>query len=64
MFGTNPLKKAAPDTENEKKLSTVLRKAWATFAKDPVHGLETFGWPKYDKTRRFCPFHYMDNING
>jgi cholinesterase len=44
------LKKNGPDTENEKKLSATLGKAWTEFAKDPAHGLERMGWPQYDKT--------------
>jgi carboxylesterase type B len=52
VFGTNPLKKGGPDTENEKKLSADLRRAWSAFAKDPAHGLEKLGWPQYDKTSK------------
>jgi carboxylesterase type B len=58
VFGTNPLKSGGPDTENEKKLSADLRRAWTEFAKDPAHGLEKLGWPQYDKTSKstLCPF--------
>ncbi|KAF2431719.1 alpha/beta-hydrolase [Tothia fuscella] len=51
VFGTNPLKKGGPDTENEKKLVATLSKAWTEFAKDPAHGLEKMGWPQYDKSK-------------
>jgi carboxylesterase type B len=50
VFGTNELKKTGPDTENEKKLSAEVRRAWAEFTKDPAHGLEKLGWPQYDKS--------------
>ena len=50
VFGTNEFKKTGPDTENEKKLSAEVRRAWAEFTKDPAHGLEKLGWPQYDKT--------------
>jgi hypothetical protein len=53
VFGTNPLKGNGPDTENEKKLSKELRKAWTDFAKDPAHGLQNLGWPQYDKSSKW-----------
>jgi cholinesterase len=39
-------KKSTPE---ESKLSLLLRQAWTTFAKDPVHGLTKLGWPLYDE---------------
>ncbi|KAF2674497.1 alpha/beta-hydrolase [Microthyrium microscopicum] len=51
VFGSNPMKGKGTDTENEKKLSKELRKAWTEFAKDPAHGLEKMGWPQYDKSK-------------
>jgi cholinesterase len=36
-------------TPEEAKLSLLLRQAWTTFAKDPVHGLTKLGWPLYDE---------------
>jgi cholinesterase len=49
LFGTTETRKVSKgaDTANEKKLAKSLRDAWAGFAKDPVHGLEKLGWPKY-----------------
>jgi cholinesterase len=29
-------------------LAKKIRDAWATFAKDPVYGLEKMGWPLYN----------------
>jgi hypothetical protein len=52
VFGTDPLKNNGPDTENEAKLSAELRRAWASFTKDPAHGLEKLGWPQYDKSSK------------
>ncbi|KAF2649768.1 alpha/beta-hydrolase [Lophiostoma macrostomum CBS 122681] len=46
IFGTSDLR--GPDTEVEAKLSKYYQSAWAAFARDPEHGLETFGWPLYD----------------
>lgn len=37
-----------PSTAEEKKLSAVLMKAWADFARDPVNALNKLGWPLYD----------------
>jgi cholinesterase len=48
VFGTvdNPPRKAV--NEQEEELSQQLSKAWTDFAKDPVNGLNKFGWPMYD----------------
>jgi cholinesterase len=38
-------------TAEEIALSKNVRKAWATFAKDPQEGLTKIGWPVYDGTK-------------
>ncbi|KAJ4301918.1 hypothetical protein N0V90_004014 [Kalmusia sp. IMI 367209] len=45
VFGTSSL--SGEDTEREKELSKWMQGAWAAFAKDPVGGLEGYGWPRY-----------------
>lgn len=47
LFGTNQV--VTPNTPDENALGTQLRGMWATFAKDPVNGLNTFmgGVPRY-----------------
>ena len=48
VFGTTEYVSHRQDTAEEIKLSSAMRKAWATFAKDPVNGLAKLGWPMYD----------------
>lgn len=47
LFGTNQV--ATPNTPDENAIGTQLRSMWASFAKDPVNGLNTFmgGVPRY-----------------
>jgi cholinesterase len=46
IFTTMP---TVPDsTPEEISISTYMRGAWVAFAKDPVNGLTTYGWPVYD----------------
>jgi carboxylesterase type B len=40
-------------TPAQLKVSELMNKAWATFAKDPENGLLKFGWPLYDEKREF-----------
>jgi hypothetical protein len=42
------MKKKGNDLPAEKELAKKIRDAWASFAKDPEHGLEKLGWPVYD----------------
>lgn len=36
---------------------------WATFAKDPVHGLEKLGWPVYDESSEYsCSMKMIDSF--
>ena len=37
-----------PSTKEEIALGKYLRQTWAAFAKDPVHGLERYNWPRYN----------------
>ncbi|KAI9656504.1 MAG: hypothetical protein M1821_004711 [Bathelium mastoideum] len=36
------------NTDVQNKVSRYLQHAWTTFARDPLHGLERLGWPRYD----------------
>ena len=38
-------------TAEQLKVSELMNRAWATFAKDPENGLLKFGWPLYDEKR-------------
>jgi cholinesterase len=53
LFDTSPSGGSYPaNTPAEVAIGSYLRGAWATFAKDPVSGLKTYGngtgWPTYD----------------
>ncbi|KAG9244295.1 Alpha/Beta hydrolase protein [Calycina marina] len=36
-----------PDTPAEISIRKYVQGAWTTFAKDPQHGLDNYGWPRY-----------------
>ena len=47
VLGVSEEVSGLPDSEEEKKMSAVFMKAWATFAGDPKDGLRIeLGWPK------------------
>ena len=51
VFGTaQDVAGGQPNSAAENRTSAYLMKVWATFAKDPQHGLEELGWPLFDPT--------------
>jgi cholinesterase len=50
VFGATERTSAIPSTPDQLQLEKNVMTAWATFAKDPEHGLEKLGWPLYDST--------------
>lgn len=46
LFNTTPTANIA-DTPDEEAIGTYLRGAYAAFARDPVNGLNAYGWPQY-----------------
>ncbi|KAE8148624.1 cholinesterase [Aspergillus avenaceus] len=51
LFGTASSITGVPDSEHQSKAAAYMRKAWATFAKDPYNGLSTrLRWPQFDHT--------------
>lgn len=50
VFGTMEALSGDPNTKLELKVSEYMQSAWAAFAKDPMTGLDAYGWPKYDPT--------------
>ena len=49
IFGTSEDVTRIPPSEDQKKMSRLFQKAWATFAGDPVDGLSTMmGWPEFN----------------
>ncbi|TVY24137.1 Acetylcholinesterase [Lachnellula hyalina] len=62
IFDTMPSDPAS--TPEEISISSYMRGAWAAFAKDPVKGLTTYGWPSYDVTKDTLIRLAYDNITG
>ncbi|TVY46800.1 Cholinesterase [Lachnellula occidentalis] len=62
IFDTMPSEPAS--TPEEISISAYMRGAWATFAKDPVNGLATYGWPSYDVSKDTLIRLAYDNITG
>jgi carboxylesterase type B len=55
VFGlAEQISKKTAATEQQLKIATVMNKAWATFAKDPVNGLLQLGWPLYNASGKSC----------
>jgi carboxylesterase type B len=54
LFGTTSSTPGPNSTAEELKFQTYLQGAWTTFAKDPVHGLQTYGggWPLYNPAEK------------
>jgi carboxylesterase type B len=49
LFGTSSYVSGSPNTAVQQAVGAYMRKAWATFAKNPTTGLSAdFGWPTYD----------------
>ncbi|KAH8668035.1 Alpha/Beta hydrolase protein [Tricladium varicosporioides] len=44
----NTLPPSPPSTTEQISIGNYMRGAWAAFAKDPVNGLTTYGWPSYN----------------
>ena len=52
IFGTaEDVAGGVANTAEEDKLIKYMMKVYATFARDPKHGLEKLGWPQYDPMR-------------
>ena len=48
VFGTSSAVSGVPDSDYEAKTAAYMRRAWSTFAKDPIDGLSReLKWPKY-----------------
>jgi carboxylesterase type B len=55
VLGTTERRKGSKNTDEENKMIKNTMTAWAAFAKDPAHGLEKLGWPKYDPKGSLMP---------
>jgi carboxylesterase type B len=53
IFDTVPKGEGIPaSTKAEVALGKYMRRAWATFAKDPARGLKLYGWPQFDPAKK------------
>lgn len=50
LFGNSDRVTGDPESAKQTQLKKTMQKAWASFAADPWHGLETVGWPAYNTT--------------
>ncbi|KAI9710999.1 MAG: hypothetical protein M1820_002437 [Bogoriella megaspora] len=49
IFGNDGVVSGIPPSTAERRTTTLMQRAWAVFADDPVQGLSTrLGWPLYD----------------
>ena len=48
VFGTMEELSGDANTDLEVEVSRYMQHAWTTFARDPLHGLQSLGWPRYD----------------
>lgn len=50
IFGNSEGVTGEGESGSQAQLKETMQKAWATFATDPWRGLETLGWPRYQKS--------------
>lgn len=62
LFDTMPSTPAS--TPEEISIGNYMRGAWAAFAKDPVKGLTSYGWPSYNTSADTLIRLAYDNITG
>jgi cholinesterase len=62
LFDTAPT--VVPATEEYIAVGNYMRGAWAAFAKDPVKGLTTYGWPSYSTSSDSLIRLAFDNSTG
>jgi cholinesterase len=47
LFGNSGDVSGIEPSEEQRRLTGVMQRAWVKFARDSVRGLEELGWPKY-----------------
>ncbi|KAF4614294.1 hypothetical protein G7Y89_g15443 [Cudoniella acicularis] len=62
LFDTAP--SSPPATTEEIAIGNYMRGAWAAFAKDPVNGLTTYGWPSYSASNDSLIRLAYNNLTG
>jgi carboxylesterase type B len=50
LFGTAQNVTGEPSTAIQQRFSRYMQGAWATFGRDPQHGLAGYGWPSYNSS--------------
>lgn len=48
VFGNSAAVNGLPNSVAEDETIRLMQRAWATFTRDPVHGLKELGWPEFD----------------
>lgn len=61
VFGASEDVSGLPTTEDQRKLTKLMQKAWCTFAQDPRDGLTKLGWPCYDAKEKSLVLLGMNN---
>ncbi|PNS17870.1 hypothetical protein CAC42_44 [Sphaceloma murrayae] len=49
IFGASEDVSGLPEVEEQRRTKALMQRAWAAFADDPVNGLTTLGWPRYNR---------------
>jgi carboxylesterase type B len=49
IFGASGDVSGIPPSEDQKELTNVMQKSWATFSNDPWNGLSELGYPEYEE---------------
>ena len=47
LFGNSGDVSGIEPSEEQERLTRVMQRAWVEFARDPIRGLEEFGWPQH-----------------
>jgi cholinesterase len=65
LFGNFPSATGVPTTTPaEASIGDYVRGAWAAFSKDPINGLNTYGWPKYNPSGDTLVRLAYNNVTG
>lgn len=64
VFGASADVSGLPDSADEKYMISLVQKAWASFARDPSHGLTSvMEWLRYMPESEYLPTKIIDNTS-